>query len=64
MMKALYDEAGEAGVELGGVFAAAGIQLMKEAVDYSAKDFRRIMDVNVTGEPSLRPSTLQYRVRC
>lgn len=32
------------------VFAAAGIQQMLKAVDYPAKDFRRVMDVNVTGE--------------
>lgn len=32
-----------------GLFAAAGIQQMIPAFDYPAKDFRRIMEVNVTG---------------
>lgn len=32
-----------------GFFAAAGIQQMIPALDYPAKDFRRIMEVNVTG---------------
>lgn len=44
---AIYEECE---VPVGGVFAAAGIQQMVKAVDYSARDFRRIMDVNVTGE--------------
>jgi NAD(P)-dependent dehydrogenase (short-subunit alcohol dehydrogenase family) len=32
-----------------GVFAAAGIQQLKTALEYDAKDFRRLMDVNVMG---------------
>ncbi|WVR07286.1 hypothetical protein IAU60_004327 [Kwoniella sp. DSM 27419] len=35
--------------EISGFFGAAGIQQMVPAVDYSAADFRRIMEVNVTG---------------
>lgn len=32
-----------------GLFAAAGIQQMIPAFDYPAKDFRRVMEVNVIG---------------
>jgi NAD(P)-dependent dehydrogenase (short-subunit alcohol dehydrogenase family) len=32
-----------------GVFAAAGIQQLKTALEYDAKDFRRLMDINVLG---------------
>ena len=39
----------ECEVPISGVFAAAGIQQMVRAVEYKARDFRRIMDVNVTG---------------
>lgn len=46
MFAAIHDECA---VPVSGVFAAAGIQQMLKAVDYPAKDFRRIMDVNVTG---------------
>jgi NAD(P)-dependent dehydrogenase (short-subunit alcohol dehydrogenase family) len=37
-------------VPIAAFFGAAGIQQMIPAVDYPAADFRRIMDVNVTGE--------------
>lgn len=36
--------------EIGAFFGAAGIQQQIPALDYPAKDFRRIMEVNVTGE--------------
>ncbi|KAI5451653.1 hypothetical protein NCC49_001634 [Naganishia albida] len=36
-------------VEVYGLFAAAGIQQMTAALDYTPDDFRRIIDVNVTG---------------
>lgn len=49
----------ECQVPVSGVFAAAGIQQMVKAVDYPAKDFRRIMDVNVTGALSQ-----SYKVKC
>jgi NAD(P)-dependent dehydrogenase (short-subunit alcohol dehydrogenase family) len=39
---------------IGAFFGAAGIQQQIPALDYPAKDFRRIMEVNVTGE-SLEP---------
>jgi NAD(P)-dependent dehydrogenase (short-subunit alcohol dehydrogenase family) len=35
---------------IGAFFGAAGIQQQIPALDYPAKDFRRIMEVNVTGE--------------
>jgi NAD(P)-dependent dehydrogenase (short-subunit alcohol dehydrogenase family) len=35
--------------EIGAFFGAAGIQQQIPALDYPAKDFRRIMEVNVTG---------------
>ncbi|WVQ99142.1 hypothetical protein IAU59_006274 [Kwoniella sp. CBS 9459] len=34
---------------ISGFFGAAGIQQMMTAIDYPVNDFRRIMDVNVTG---------------
>lgn len=37
---------------IGAFFGAAGIQQQIPALDYPAKDFRRIMEVNVTGESS------------
>lgn len=37
-------------VEVYGLFAAAGIQQMTAALDYTPDDFRRIIDVNVTGK--------------
>lgn len=37
-------------VPIQGFFGAAGIQQMVKAEEYGAKDFRRIMEVNVTGE--------------
>lgn len=36
-------------VPIKGFFGAAGIQQMIPAVDYPAADFRRVMEVNVTG---------------
>lgn len=36
--------------EIGAFFGAAGIQQQIPALDYPAKDFRRIMEVNVTGK--------------
>jgi NAD(P)-dependent dehydrogenase (short-subunit alcohol dehydrogenase family) len=42
----IYERSGE---EVCGLFAAAGIQQMTAALDYTPEDFRRIMDVNVTG---------------
>jgi len=36
-------------VPIAGFFGAAGIQQMVPALDYAAADFRRVMDVNVTG---------------
>lgn len=40
--------------EVYGLFAAAGIQQMTAALDYTPEDFRRIMDVNVTGRSGMR----------
>lgn len=42
--------------EVYGLFAAAGIQQMTAALDYTPEDFRRIMDVNVTGKSCMRHS--------
>lgn len=42
----IYEQSEE---EVCGLFAAAGIQQMTAALDYTPEDFRRIMDVNVTG---------------
>jgi len=36
-------------IPIAAFFGAAGIQQMVPALDYGAADFRRIMDVNVTG---------------
>ncbi|KAK6513521.1 hypothetical protein TWF281_005144 [Arthrobotrys megalospora] len=48
-----FDEIEEAGKTIGtpmyGVIACAGVQQKIPAVDYPADDFRRIIDVNVTG---------------
>lgn len=38
------------GIKLSRFFGAAGIQLMCPAVDFKEGDFRRVMDINVTGE--------------
>jgi NAD(P)-dependent dehydrogenase (short-subunit alcohol dehydrogenase family) len=38
-----------------GFFAAAGIQQMIPALEYPIKDFRRLMEVNVTGEHAVFP---------
>lgn len=44
----IYDECP---IPIAAFFAAAGIQQMIPSLDYPAADFRRIMDVNVTGRP-------------
>lgn len=48
----------ESEVPVTGLCAAAGIQQMIPSLDYPAKDFRRIMEVNVTGA-SRRCNVLQ-----
>jgi hypothetical protein len=45
----IYEQCPE-GVELKCLFAAAGIQQMIPALEYPIKEFRRIMEVNITGE--------------
>jgi hypothetical protein len=47
VIKGIYDECQ---YDVSGFFGAAGIQQMVPALDYPAKDFRRIMEVNVTGK--------------
>jgi NAD(P)-dependent dehydrogenase (short-subunit alcohol dehydrogenase family) len=37
-------------IPIAAFFGAAGIQQMVPALDYAAADFRRVMEVNVTGE--------------
>jgi NAD(P)-dependent dehydrogenase (short-subunit alcohol dehydrogenase family) len=50
--------------EIGAFFGAAGIQQQIPALDYPAKDFRRIMEVNVTGEwPQVKHETELMVVR-
>jgi NADP-dependent 3-hydroxy acid dehydrogenase YdfG len=43
----IYDECQ---VEITGFFGAAGIQQMIPALEYPVEQFRKMMDVNVTGE--------------
>lgn len=43
----IYDECP---IPIAAFFGAAGIQQMIPSLDYPAADFRRVMDVNVTGE--------------
>jgi NAD(P)-dependent dehydrogenase (short-subunit alcohol dehydrogenase family) len=49
-LKGIYDNES---TPLSRFFGAAGVQQMLPAVDFPAKDFRRILDINVTGELSL-----------
>ena len=51
VFKQIYDECP---IQIAAFFAAAGIQQMIPSLDYPAADFRRIMDVNVTGTKAVR----------
>lgn len=42
--------------EIKGFFGAAGIQQMIPALEYPVEQFRKMMDVNVTGQPCFDPS--------
>ena len=42
-------EASERGKPIRGLISCAGIQQMVDALDYPVNDFKRILDVNVTG---------------
>ena len=44
-------------VPIAGFFGAAGIQQMLPALDYPIEDFKRVMEVNVTGRLSSHQST-------
>ena len=46
----IYDECQ---FEVTGFFGAAGIQQMIPALEYPVEQFRKMMDVNVTGRPVL-----------
>jgi hypothetical protein len=48
---------------IGAFFGAAGIQQQIPALDYPAKDFRRIMEVNVTGESPAAGNETDKQVR-
>lgn len=54
VVKGIYEENdSEGGVKMSRFFGAAGIQHMCPAVDMKESDFRRVMDINVTGESIL-----------
>jgi hypothetical protein len=53
VVKGIYEENdSEGGITMSRFFGAAGIQHMCPAVDMKESDFRRVMDINVTGEVS------------
>lgn len=56
--KAMSEIFNECPRQITGVFAAAGIQQMIPALDYPVDQFRRLMEVNVTGMSSSDRGTL------
>lgn len=49
-MSKIFEEAdSKAGAQVRGLLTAAGIQLLKPALEYTTQEFRKIVDVNLTG---------------